>query len=106
MKSGQALAFDGAHPGGPVGVEDDGVGVELNEEGGVADPSDADFAFWGWFVIGVEGFAFGLAKHLGDDAVPPKAIGASGPAFSGREAGVGCFIGLGHGDFGGWGGEG
>ena len=91
------LSFHGAHPGGPVWIEDYGVAAELNEEGGVSNPGYADAIVLWWFEVGVEGFAFGLAKHLRDDAVPPKAIGTLPPALLGGKAGVGCSIGGGHG---------
>ena len=65
VESWFALAFDDAVPVGPVGVDDDGVVGKLDEEGGVADPGDADFAFvWGvrdGFVL----FAVTFLKHLG-----------------------------------------
>ena len=88
MEAGLALSFDWAHPSGPIGIKDDGAVRELDEEGGMANPSDADFVVSRRIVIGMEGFALGLAKHLGDDAVSPEAIRALGPTLRGGKARV------------------
>lgn len=98
MEAGGALAFDGAVPLGPVGVEEDGVVGGLEEEGGVADPGEADFAGGGRSGVGVVGFAVGGAEHLGDEAVAPEVPGAAEPAGLGEDSGVGVggFSALGH----------
>lgn len=46
-QAGVALAFDGAVPHGPVGVDDYRVSRKLEEKGSVADPSDANAVIFG-----------------------------------------------------------
>ena len=53
MEPGLLHSLHRAHPGRPIGIEDDGVILELNKERGVTDPSDSCLSLLGRGVVGV-----------------------------------------------------
>ena len=75
------MAFDHAVPVCPVGVDDDRVVGKLDEERGVADPGDADFAFFGCVWDGLALFAVAFLEDLGEESVAQEVVVSSWPSF-------------------------
>ena len=81
-----ALAFHRTVPLRPIRIDDDGVPSELEEEGGVADPGDADAVGIGRGEDRLEDTAAHFPEHPGDDVVAEKFRVAPGPALLRGEA--------------------
>lgn len=83
-----AAPFDRAMPSRPVGIDDNGVSCELQEERCVSDPCHSDLSIgWGgehW----AAGVAFGFAEDGGNEAVAQEADVPLGPTFLRDDAGV------------------
>ena len=87
-QAGLTLAFHRTVPFGPVRIDDDGVSRELEEKGGVADPSDADAVGFGGGEDGFEDGAAHFPEHRWYDAMAQELCIPAGPPFLRSEAGV------------------
>ena len=88
-EAGSPLSFDNTVPVCPIGVDDDGVIGELDEERGVPDPGDAYFSCLGGLRNGLLTGAVTFLKNLWQQTMAEEVVIPARPALLGQYAGIG-----------------